>query len=106
MSNIPETHPISSNPNKEDFKEMLASFEKNLKAYQQCSSAGEKASFKNALDTAYKTLTQQGFQHLNSSDREHLIQLQTDFKAFTNNPSSELMKKLQSDINALKEAAA
>jgi hypothetical protein len=100
MSHDSEIQPVE--PNKNEFKDGLALFEKSLKAYQQSSMEDQKAQFKSAMGRACKMLTEKDSKSLSASDKEQLAQLQADFKAFNTNPSSDLMRKLQSDINALK----
>lgn len=100
MSNISGSDPVPSY--REEFKHSVDLFERSLQAYSESKMENQKAAFKSVMDKASHVMDETAPQYLTAADQELVKQLQKDFKDFSKNASSEMMKKLQSDINTLK----
>jgi len=97
QSNIPE--PPSY---RDEFKQSINLFEQSLQEYQKADGANVQQKFKEVMDKTALIMNEAAPQFLSSAGKEHLQQLQVDFKSFSQHPSSDLMQKLQNDINSLK----
>lgn len=100
MSNIQGQNPLPSY--REEFKHGIDLFERSLQEYQKSNMENQKAKFQEVMGEATHVMDETAPQFLDASDQKQVSQLKNDFQAFLNNPSSEAMKKLQSDINSLK----
>jgi molecular chaperone DnaK (HSP70) len=100
MSDIQGTNPTPSY--KEEFQHSVDLFERSLHGYQQSQMDNQKTKFQEVMNEATHVMSETSPQFLDDSDQKQVKQLQKDFQAFMNNPSSDIMKKLQSDINTLK----
>jgi molecular chaperone DnaK (HSP70) len=100
MGNVPGNDPIPSY--REEFQHGMDLFERSLQAYSQSNMENQKAKFKEVMAKASHIMSETAPEYLKPEDQQQLAKLQEDFKAFSKNSSSEMMKKLQNDINNLK----
>lgn len=100
MSNIPGTNPAPSY--KDEFQQSVSLFERSLQAYQDSKIENQKTKFQEVMKEATHIMDETAPQFLDDSDQQQVAQLKADFQAFSKNPSSEIMKKLQNDLNSLK----
>ena len=103
MSNVQGNDPLPSY--KEEFRHSIDLFERSLQAHEQSKMENQKAAFRSVMEKASHVMSETAPQVLSASDQQQVTKLQADYKAFSQNPSSEMMKKLQSDINNLKNIA-
>lgn len=103
MADVQGKDPVPSY--RDEFIHSIDLFERGLQGYGQSNIENQKAKFKEVMDRASHVMRETAPQCLNSTDQEQVKQLQEDFQAFSKNASSEMMKKLQNDINILKNIA-
>lgn len=89
---------------KDEFKHGVNLFERSLDAYKKSTNDNQKAAFKEVMDKASHVMDETAPLCLNSSGQQKYKQLMDDYRNFSQNASSEMMKKLQGDINALKKS--
>jgi len=100
MSNSQDPGSIPSY--REEFKHSVDLFERSLQAYKQSNMDNQKTKFQEVMGEASHIMSETSPQFMNSGDLQDVAKLQTDFREFLKNPSSDVMKRLQQDINNLK----
>ena len=87
----------------DEFKKSVDLFEQSLQAYQKADGPNIQAKFKEVMDKTSHIMDETAPQFLSDFGQKKLQTLQSDYKSFSQSASSEIMKKLQSDINSLKK---
>lgn len=86
-----------------EFNEGVKLFQKSLKEYEHTSDDNKKAAFKNVMDQALTIMNQSARGFLDPKAREEIsTKLQNDYQNFLNNDTPTTYKKLNSDLNHLK----
>jgi hypothetical protein len=100
MTNISENNPVPSY--REEFQHGLDLFERSLHEYQKSNMNLQKEAFKKVMAEATHVMNETAPEVLKGADQDYLTHLQEDFNAFNKQASPAVMKKLQEDINKLK----
>ena len=87
---------------KDEFKHGVDLFERSFKAYQNSHMDNQKQAFVEIMGKASHVMDETAPMVLNSSGQAQLSKLRKDYQDFISNPSSELMKSIQDDLNELK----
>jgi hypothetical protein len=87
----------------DEFKRSVDLFEQSLQQYQKADGANIQAKFKEVMDKTSRIMDQTAPEFLSDFGQKKLQTLQSDYKNFSQNSSSAMMKKLQTDINSLKK---
>jgi len=94
-----------NNPNPsymDEFKQSVDLFERSLQAYQESKLDNQKLVFKDVMDRASHVMYETAPKCLSPSGQKQLDTMQKHYHDFIAHPDSQISKKLQNDINSLK----
>lgn len=87
---------------KDEFKHGVDLFERSFNAYQTSKLDNQKLVFKDVMDKASHVMDETAPQCLSPSGQKQLDSLKQHYASFMQHPDSQIAKKIQQDINSLK----